>query len=142
MIGKFILSVIIVFVVFTGLDYVIHVVLLEETYKETAELWRGPEEMKMSLMQGLGFVYSFLFVGLYAAVARPKTAGMGLKYGFLFGLTAGLSMGFGSFCVMPIPVFLAVVWFAGAVVEMTVAGLIMGAILKPAKAKAGDPAPA
>jgi hypothetical protein len=54
----------------------------------------------------------------------------GLKYGLLFGLGAGVSMGYGSYSVMPIPYHMAFTWFLGSVVEATVGGLILGAIVR------------
>lgn len=48
----------------------------------------------------------------------------------LFGLGAGVSMGYGSYSVMPIPYHMAFTWFLGSVVEATVGGLILGAIVR------------
>jgi len=46
-------------------------------------------------------------------------------------------MGLGTYSVMPVPVFLALVWFVGSVVETTVGGLLVGWIVKkPAPAPA------
>ena len=48
----------------------------------------------------------------------------------VIGLASGISMGFGSYCVMPIPLSLALIWFIGTWIESTVAGAIVGAIVK------------
>ncbi len=39
-------------------------------------------------------------------------------------------MGFGSYTYMPIPFSLALSWFFGAFIEMTVAGVIVGWLIK------------
>jgi hypothetical protein len=66
----------------------------------------------------------------FAWLVRPKSWAMGLSYGLIFGLGTGFSMGFGTYCVMPLPPFLAVAWFVGSVVEAAVAGLLVGWIVK------------
>ena len=50
----------------------------------------------------------------------------------------GVSMGFGTYCVMPIPVGLAIGWCLGSVVECLVAGLLVGLILKADKKAVSD----
>ncbi len=76
-------------------------------------------------------VFAACFVGIYGFLIEPKSLGAGLRIGALYGLAAGMSMGFGSYCVMPIPLTLAVGWFLGSWVESVVAGAIVGVIVKP-----------
>jgi len=52
-----------------------------------------------------------------------------LRYGVLFGVGAGVSMGYGSYSVMPIPYHMALTWFMGTVIEAAVGGVILGAIV-------------
>jgi hypothetical protein len=54
----------------------------------------------------------------------------GFKFGLLWGLAAGISMGFGSYTFMPIPVNLALGWFFGCWFEAIAAGVIAGALIK------------
>jgi hypothetical protein len=129
-----ILAVIAVFVAWQALDFVIHGLLLMKSYEATASLWRPESEMKFGLMRGVGLVASVLFVALYAWLIRPKSVAAGLKYGLLFGAGTGLSMGLGTYSVMPIPLSLGLGWFLGSVVETVVAGLLTGWIVQ-------DPAP-
>jgi hypothetical protein len=39
-------------------------------------------------------------------------------------------MAYGSYAVMPIPYAMALTWFLGSVVKITIGGLILGAIVK------------
>ena len=125
-----VLAVIVVFVAWQIMDFLLHGVLLPSTYAETASLWRPEAEMKMGLMRLVGGGAALAFVCLYAWLIRPKSIFMGLSYGMLFGLGTGISMGFGSYCVMPIPATLAVAWAVGAFVEAVVAGALAGWIVK------------
>lgn len=131
MMKRFLLAVVSVFLAWSVLDFLIHGVMLQSAYEATAALWRPMGEMKMGLMYGVGAVGAAAFVGLYAAVVKPKSVATGLKYGLLFGIATGVPMGFGSYCVMPIPLQMAFIWFGGSLVETVVGGAIAGAIIKP-----------
>jgi hypothetical protein len=128
---KFALAVVAVFVAWSVLDFFIHGLMLRSAYEATASLWRPMGEMKMGLMYAVGAVGAAAFVGLYAAVVKPKSVAAGLKYGLLFGIATGVPMGFGTYCVMPIPVYMAFVWFGGSLIETVVGGAIAGAIIRP-----------
>lgn len=120
-----------IFMAWSVLDFLIHGLILKSTYEATASLWRPMDEMKMGLMYVVGAVGAAAFVGLYGAVVKPKSIASGLKYGLLFGIATGFPMGFGTYCVMPVPVHMAFVWFLGSLVETFVGGAIAGAIIKP-----------
>ncbi|MCX5635465.1 MAG: hypothetical protein NTW55_06495 [Planctomycetota bacterium] len=130
MLKKYLLSVVLVFVLWSALDFVIHSVILGSEYQANASLWRPMAEMKMGLIYLSTFITVVGFTGIYALLVNPKSIKNGALYGLLFGLISGTGMSLGSYSVMPITVQMAVVWFFGAVIEMTVAGLCIGAILK------------
>lgn len=130
MFKKAVLSVVAVFVTWSILDFVIHGLILSGTYEATAHLWRPMEEMNMPLMYGITLAYVSCFVAIYAHLIHAKSVLTGFKFGALFGLAAGISMGFGSYSYMPIPLSLAVIWCLGVLVEATVAGVVTGAIMK------------
>ena len=127
---KLLLAIVAVFIAWSALDFVIHGMLLASTYEATAELWRPMDEMSMPLMYSVTLVFTVCFVLIYALLVAQRSLSSGLLYGTLFGLATGVSMGFGSYTYMPIPLTLAVSWFAGVLVELIVGGAIVGAILK------------
>jgi len=127
---KLLLAIVAVFIAWSALDFVIHGVLLASTYEATAELWRPMDEMSMPLMYSVTLVFTVCFVLIYALLVEQRSLSSGLLYGTLFGLATGVSMGFGSYTYMPIPMTLAVSWFAGVLVELIVAGALVGVILK------------
>ncbi len=69
---KIIYSVIIVFVVWSILDFVIHQLILGASYQATANLWRPMAQMKMGLMYVVVFLVSIAFVCLYALLCRQS----------------------------------------------------------------------
>jgi hypothetical protein len=130
MIKRIVLAVLAVFVAWTVMDIVIHGVILAQTYKDTAQLWRPMEQMKMGLMRVVVLIASVVFVCLYAFFVGKKSVATALKFGILFGLGTGISMGYGTYAVQPIPYKIAITWFLGTVAETTVAGLLAGLIVK------------
>ncbi|OUR64285.1 hypothetical protein A9Q79_07550 [Methylophaga sp. 42_25_T18] len=131
MLKQTILATIAVFIAWSALDFVIHGLLLADTYQATAHLWRPEEEMKMPLMSLVTFIFASGFVGIYSYFINAKSMATAIKYGIVFGLTTGVSMGFGSYSYMPIPLDLAITWFIGNLVEVSIAGAIIGLIIKP-----------
>ena len=118
-----------VFIVWSILDFLIHGVFLEPTYQATANLWRPEEEMNMPLMSIITLIFSLCFVTIYSYLIEPKSLTSGIKYGLIFGIGTGVSMGFGSYSYMPIPVSLAFSWFMGSLIELTLAGIIVGLMI-------------
>lgn len=125
-----ILAIITVFVTWSVMDFIIHSVILSETYAATAQLWRPMEEMKMGMIYLTGIVSAVTFVLIYSKFFAEKSVIRGVQYGMLFGLGVGFAMGYGSYAVMPIPYKLAFVWFIGSLVEATAGGIIVGFIVK------------
>lgn len=131
MLRRTIVAVIVIFIAWAILDFIIHGMFLQKTYEATANLWRPMEEMNMVFMYMVTLAYVVCFVVIYGVFVSKKSISTGIKFGSLFGLAAGISMGFGSYSYMPIPLSLAISWFAGTLIEAIVAGAIVGAIIKP-----------
>jgi hypothetical protein len=127
---KTLFSVITVFVAWTVLDFLIHGVILKSAYEATANLWRPMNEMKMSVMHLAVLITSISFAWIYVRMISNKSIATGLRYGLWWGLGAGVSMGYGTYSVMPIPYLMALTWFLGSLMEGAVAGLIVGGIVK------------
>ena len=119
-----------VFICWSILDFLIHGIMLESSYQATAHLWRPEDEMKMSFMSLVTLIFGASFVTIYSYLVNPKSLTSGIKFGLIFGFASGVSMGFGSYCYMPIPLSLALSWFFASFIELTVAGLIVGLLVK------------
>jgi hypothetical protein len=130
MLKRTILTVVVVFIVWSVLDFIIHGILLRSTYEATANLWRPMDQMNMPLMYFVTLVFSACFVLIYRLLVGQKSLVSGIKFGALFGLATGVSMGFGSYTYMPIPLTLAWTWFVGSWIEAMAGGAIVGALIK------------
>lgn len=131
MLKRTILAGVAVFLTWSILDFVIHGLLLEPTYQATASLWRPMDEMNMTLLYAVTLATTACFVMLYQHLVTRKSLMAGIQLGALFGLASGISMGFGSYCYMPIPITLAWSWFLGSLVSGVAAGALVGALVKP-----------
>jgi hypothetical protein len=87
-------------------------------------------EMKFWVMHLAGLITALAFVCIYALLIAEKSIGSGVKYGLLFGLGTGVSMGFGTYAFLPIPLYMAVAWFIGTLVETLVGGIIVVSIIR------------
>lgn len=128
------MAAIMVFIIWSILDFFIHGLILGDVYLQTMELWRPMEEMKFGLMYGVRLLAAVFFVSIYALLVTDKSLAKGALYGLLFGLGTGISMGYGTYSVMPIPYHMALTWFIGAVVEAVAAGVVAGLIVKAPEA--------
>ncbi|MCK9425160.1 MAG: hypothetical protein M0Q21_03860 [Ignavibacteriaceae bacterium] len=127
---KFLLAVVAVFVAWEVLDFIIYTMVLAQQYKDTASLWRPEGEMKMGLMIIVTLISSVAFCYLYDAFVKDKSMNNAVKFGLVFGIGTGIGMGYGTYSVQPITYMIAFTWFLGTVIESTVAGFILGLILK------------
>ncbi len=127
--ARFVVAVVATFITWSVVDFVVHGVLLGPSYEATADLWRPMAEMKMGLMYGANAISALAFVTLYQVLVRPKGVRGGFVLGLLYGTAMGIPMGFGTYSVMPIPLSMAILWFVGALVQTSAAGLLVGLIL-------------
>jgi hypothetical protein len=123
-------AVVAVFFAWSILDFILHGLLLRSTYEGTANLWRPVDQMNMPLMYFVTLIFTVCFVLIYGLLVGQKSLVSGIRFGALFGLATGISMGFGSYSFMPLPLTLAWSWFFGSWIEAITAGAIVGAIMK------------
>lgn len=87
------------------------------------------DQMNMPLTYFVTLVVTGCFVLIYGLLIGKKSLASGIRFGALFGLTNGISMGFGSYSDVPIPLTLAWSWFLGSWIKAITAGAIVGAII-------------
>jgi len=125
-IKHYIISTVCVFVFFFFFDWMYHGVILMDLYNQTPHLWRSPEAMQalfpMAPLLQLLFAaaLTFLFTRHYEA----RGVGEGVRFGLVTGLLIGVGQ-LGSYPYMPISLVLAILWFLGALVSITIAGVIL-----------------
>lgn len=130
MLKKVGLTGIVVFLVWSALDFVIHGVILTDAYTATADMWRPMDEMKNGLMSIVTLIAALSLVYVYSEMVSVKSMANALKYTLVIGLGMAMSFAYGSYSVMEIPYTMALIWFLGSMVEYAAAGAIIGAMVK------------
>lgn len=126
---KTVLSVLAVFVTWLVFDYIIHGLILGSIYTATPQLWRPMDEMKTGLLYFTVLVAAAAFVMVYDRFFTDKSIKTAATYGLIFGIGTGISMGYGTYSVMPVPYSIALVWFLGTVVRAVAGGLVAAAVM-------------
>jgi hypothetical protein len=130
---KFLVAFIAAFVFLFVFGFLWYATLMHDTHREVATLLRPEADLKSYFKWlALGqFVMAFFFTVLCARYVPGGRAGAGAMLGFLVGLVyAGPHLI--SFAVQPLTFKILCGWIAGAVIQFTIAGAIVGAIYKPA----------
>jgi hypothetical protein len=128
---KFFLACFAILVLWTGFDYSLHVWLLAPYYQANPDLWRPVQSMNVGLVMLVRVFLILGFVITYQALVSPKSIRTGFLFGLLIGLQLGVGVGIGTYIHSPIPFGLAMGWLSAAVVKSLIAGLVVGALLRP-----------
>ena len=125
---------IVVAVVVTVLESVFHGYFMKGIYEATATIWRPYADMsKLTPYGWLATLFvSFILVYIYHRGYEGKGSAVaeGLRFGFWIGLFTAVPMAVWTYIVMPVPFAIAFWWFAIAMIDMLVAGALVGAIYK------------
>ena len=134
MTGKVLTTCIATAIAYVLLEMGLHGGLLSGLYQQTASVWRSQEEMKnLFPLMILGQVLFGIFYGLIYTrgfEVGKGTLSQGFRYGLLTALMLGPMSGLVWYVILPIPQNLAFFWSAGCFVQMTVLGLVAGAVYK------------
>jgi len=113
--------------------FVVHSVLMTDTYESLAAVFRPEEEMfgiMWQMMVGQA-AYLLLFCYIFTKGREAAGIGEGLRYGVLMGLFLGIPMAVEQYVVFPIPGSVAATWFASTLVFLVVCGAVFAAIYRP-----------
>ena len=143
---RFVLACLAVFVFVMLFGWVFHDVLLKDTYAQTANMWRTKAEMgQYFVWLVLGqFVQVVAFCVIYT---RSESHKRSVAFGAGYGIAVGVLKAGGSLvihAVQPLPMSLIGAWIVGDIVQIAIAGAILGAIYgrDAVQAPAGATAPA
>jgi hypothetical protein len=129
---RWLLASVAVLVVMMVLEFVIHGVLLQGVYQETASVWRTQEEMqRLMWIFWVGYlVFAPLFALIYVKGYEKGKPGLaqGFRYGLYVGAMLSVMLSFGWYVILPIPLALSVYWFVAILVEFMAAGVAAGLV--------------
>jgi len=136
---KFWVAFVVIFIVLEILGYLVHGVLLGDTYQSEGikEVFRSMEEMDsrwwIMILTDLIWVYFFTF--FFVKGYENKGIMEGVRYGAYMGIFVSLVFSYQNYVVLPIPYSLALQWFIYGFVISVILGVIAALIYKPAVAE-------
>lgn len=130
---RYFIAVIAVFVFTFAYDFVVHGILLADTYKSLESLWRPEAEMQalMPLMAAAQLLLALIFTFLFTRNYEGGGVGEGLRYGLYAGLLLAAPQ-IASYVWMPVPVSLTAIWVGGVILWGILAGIVVSLVYKEA----------
>lgn len=131
---RWILTSVVVAVVVTVLESVFHGFFLKDLYAATIAIWRPQADMVRLMPFGwLSTLFiAFILVYIYHRGYEGKGSRVaeGLRFGLLMGLFTAVPMAVWCYVTWPVPFILAAAWFAIAMIDMLVGGVLIGLMYK------------
>jgi len=125
---KVLIGFVVVFVLTFALDYVVNNFILMPDYQATAQLWRAPEEMKISLIVICQLFFAFFFTLIFSKGYEGKGPVEGVRYGLYVALMVVVPAAYMSYATMPLPYSLSLKWFLTGTVQSMIYGLALALV--------------
>ena len=132
---KFWITLVVVFVVMEVLNFLIHGVMLAETYasEPLKSLFRSKEEMEgmMWIMWLMDIVFAYFFCFFFAKGYENKGIGEGLRFGLYIGLFYSMTFAYSSYAIYPLTYGIVLQWFLYGLVVSLIMGVVASLLYKP-----------
>lgn len=124
---------VVVYIVMQALGFVIHEVLMGDTYKEFAHVFRYEADMQdmMWMMFVSSAVTVYMFCYIFTRGYEGKGIMEGVRYGVLVSFLMAGALAVDPHVIFPLPENIATAWLISGFVSFIVAGAIFAAIYKP-----------
>ena len=124
---------VVVYVVMQALGYVIHEVLMGDTYEKLASIFRPEAEMMdmMWMMLVSSAVTMYMFCYIFTRGYEGKGIMEGVRFGALVSFLMAGAWSVDVHVIYPVPANVASIWLISGFVSFMIAGAIFAAIYKP-----------
>jgi hypothetical protein len=130
---KVLIGWVVVFIAMMVMDFVVHGLLLEKAYQDTAGLWRPDMQSLMWIYYVIGLVGSFFFSFIFSKGYEGKGIAEGARYGLYIGIWMSTGMAYGTYGMIAIPYSMAIQWFFYGIIEYVIGGIILALIFAKGK---------
>jgi len=125
-----------VFVVMEVLNFLIHGVMLADTYatEPLKSIFRSKEEMDgmMWIMLLMDLVWVYFFCFFFAKGYENKGIVEGLRFGLYIGLFWSMVFAYSSYAIYPLTYGIVFQWFIYGVIVSLILGVVASLVYKPA----------
>lgn len=125
---KIIIGFVAVFIAMSAFDYVVHSIVLDESYKATANIWRPDMESKMWIFSLVSLISAFFFSYIFSKGYERRGIEEGARYGLFIGIWMSTGMAYGTYGMIPIPYTMALQWWLYGVMGYVLYGIILALI--------------
>lgn len=129
---RFFLAFLATYVVYQATGFLIHGLWLDPVYVSLADVFRPREQM--DTMMWMMSVSSAVMVGAFCYIFtrgyENRGIGEGVRFGVIMGLFFIVVQAFDAYVVYPLPMSLAVKWFAAGMAQFIVMGIVVSLIYK------------
>jgi hypothetical protein len=136
---KFWIAFVVIFIVLEILSYLVHGVLLGDTYQSEGikQVFRSMEEMdsRMWIMWATDLIWAYFFTFFFVKGYENKGIMEGVRYGAYMGIFVSFVIAYQNYVVLPIPYSLALQWFIYGFILSVILGVLAALIYKPAAAE-------
>lgn len=124
---------VVIFVTMQLIGYLVHEVMMGDTYAALAAVFRPEAQMTdmMWMMMLSGAMLLLIFCYVFTKGHEGKGVMEGVRYGTLMGLFLAFPTSVDAYVIYPLTTEVVVVWFISGVLSLTIAGAIFAAIYKP-----------
>lgn len=122
------------FVLQMGGSYLLHSVILMNSYMDTSALWRTEDAMghRMWIMMVAQFLFVLGAVLIYQrGVERKGAVGQGIRYGILLAMVSIVPASLIEYVTVPVPHTIAFHWVLGEGVQCVLLGILIAFICQP-----------
>ncbi|MBT5497407.1 MAG: hypothetical protein HOK54_16825 [Alphaproteobacteria bacterium] len=128
---RFAISAFVLFIFTFASDFLLHGMLLQETYKATAILWRPDAEFEsvMWIMTLTQLLFVVVFIFIFTRNYEGKGIGEGVRYGFYIGLLLAI-LDVQKYVYTPVDFTLPLTWAIGKILWGILAGVIISLLYK------------
>ena len=137
---NFFITFVVVYILGGILNFVIHGVLLAETYQSLSEVWRSDMDRLMWLQFVTPLFLSFFFVYIFTKGREGKGVMEGLRYGLIIWAFMSIPTVYGQYMVYPLPYPLVLQWLIYDLIILVILGITVSLLYKPGEKKAKEAA--
>ena len=133
--SRFFIAFVVIYVVGGLLNFLMHGVLLMESYEAIQSVWRPDMDRLMWIQWVTPLFMIFFFLYIFVRGYEGKGIMEGVRFGLIIWAFVSIPMTYGQYMLYPLPYSLVWKWLAADLVSFVVFGILAAAIYKPLETK-------
>jgi hypothetical protein len=134
---KFLIAFIVLYILSGLIGFVVHEVLLADTYEALSDVWRPRAEMESLMWTGwiTTIIFIFFFIYIFAKGREGKGIIEGLRYGLIIWAFMTIPNIYMQYMVYPLPYSLILQWLIYDLITFLIMGAVVSLLYNPDEVK-------